>query len=1097
MAVATYRFFPWARSGLAALLPPVEGEEPAGVRASVSVKLALTPERARERSIELLGPGDVTGIDTRFIVRTDPRPGAQLVEPNYLVAIEFDRPDFPWILTPHGPTDGNLRPWLVLVVLDRDRLGDPRVGREHPLPTVQLDAAAVEDELPKLADSWAWAHVQRLATAETDDAEQLKMDPASNVSRLLCPRRLAPNRRWLACLVPAFHSGVEAGLGMPITPGSSLPAWDDATEALTLPLYFHWTFQTGPDGDFEKLAARLTPHQATGGVLTAEAARQARGYLGAADGTVELADALPADDPDSMLRFDAVLETLDRRLGIADEVPAAIAETLAAATGPLDAAGQASLGLPLNAGRIIDRDSADPSQAATHWFDELNLDPRTRVAARVGADAVRSVQEDLMQAAWEQVGDVLEANAQRDRSRFAAAVAERAFERHVAPLSPARQLAVLAPAAARARVGQGNARALVHHTSLPDRTFDTALRRMASTTSRLGRATTRLAATSPLLSDVAAAFQRDPEHADPGVVERDGAVTSNFAHVLVRERGNGTTVTLPDGRQILAKLLAKADDPGPRLTVRDDLAIGIQSDRHRFEILALAAANGVSPEAVAAAAGKVARFANPESILVVRREGAGLKVDPIVRADNGEVSLITEGGPQTLFTVEVEGDEAPDALTLGRLAFKIPAGTQLGRQLTVMLHGTRQARTVSFAEVELGHLGGRNARERRQRRLDAIRHAHEAHGVRAEPLADGSPVLGVLTSPIRGEAAAKAVREAFEATVRDLPAEAELPLVRFDLTNGAGSPLAAVNAALSPSNTFKARLDAMVTIPGWAGGDAGFKPACAAPEFQAALASFISNSAPEAFLPRDIVLPNESISALQTNPRWEAAALVGANHEVNAELIWRTYPTDGRGTSLQRFWPWFNPDDNDIDKIAAWGSRGPLAARVGGGIGNLVMAIRGPLLQRYPNTIIFAWQAIDEETLKPIPPGGRESVIRDAQFRLFVDPDLALTGFDLTPDEFASGWFLVLQEPITESRFGLDEEDTPDDGGRNINNKNWAETGVAAGGHLTSALPLFHSGATSAMIANTLLQRPVRVAIHSKQLAPALAVPVPPVPGPP
>ena len=76
MAIATYRFFPWARSGLATLLSEAE---PDGRRALVSVKLALTPERLRERKIELLGPGDVTGIDTRFIVRTDPRPGAQRV----------------------------------------------------------------------------------------------------------------------------------------------------------------------------------------------------------------------------------------------------------------------------------------------------------------------------------------------------------------------------------------------------------------------------------------------------------------------------------------------------------------------------------------------------------------------------------------------------------------------------------------------------------------------------------------------------------------------------------------------------------------------------------------------------------------------------------------------------------------------------------------------------------------------------------------------------------------------------------------------------------------------------------------------------------
>jgi hypothetical protein len=1083
MAIATYRFFPWARSGLAALLPNVE---PDGPRALVSVKLALTPERLRERSVELLGPGDVIGIDTRFIVRTDPRPGAQLVEPNYLAAIDFDRPDFPWMLTPHGPLEGNMRPWLVLVVINRDRVGDPRVGREHPLPTVQLDAAAVKEELPKLDDSWAWAHVQRLSLGETDDALQLDTNPAGNVSRLLCPRRLAPNRRWLACLVPAFYSGVEAGLGQPATDEAPRPAWGDATDALTLPLYFHWTFETGPEGDFEKLAAKLTPHTAAGGHLTPEAARHARGYLGAADGTAALTAALPSGDPDSMLRFDAVLETLDRELGKPSEVPDAMASVLAAATSLIDAEGGASLGVPLNAGRIIDRDSADPSEVGAQWFDELNLDPRTRVAARVGAEAVRSVQEDLMQAAWEQVGDVLEANAQLDQSRFAVAVAERAFERHIAPLPAPRQLAVLAPAAARTRIGEGNARALVRQTSLPDRTFDTALRRTASSTSRLGRTVTRLGAATPSLPAVAEAFQRDADHADPGLLERDGAVTSNFAHAMLAERGNDSAITLPDGRQVAARLLAKADDPGPHLTLRDDLADGIRGDRNRLEFVALAAANGLSLDAVSEAADAAAPLAEPSAILVLRRDGEALKVDQIERAENGEVSLIASGGRQTLFTLATASDdEAPDPLSLARLAFNIPSGSQPGRNLTVMLHGTGRARTASFAEAALG--GARGSKRRRM-----IRDAHRAPGIRAEPVATIGPVIGVLTPSMRGAAAAKAVREAFEAAVLGQSEPREPRLVRFDLSASADSPLAAVHSALRPSRTFAARLKAMVAIPTWLErhGDL-FKPVRAGPEFQAALADFIATSAPEAFLPRDIVLPPESISALQTNPRWEAAALVGANHEINAELIWRTYPTDGRGTSLRRFWPWFDPEHDDIERITEWSAQGPLADRVGNGVSNLVIAIRGALLQRYPNTVIFAWKAAGDEKLAEIPTEAsrRREVIREAQFRQFVNPDLALIGFDLTPAEFSTGWFLVLQEPITETRFGLDEEGTPEDGRRNVNNKGWTEAEVPAGGHLT--LPFFGTDATSAGIANTLLQRPVRVAMHSQMLAPALALPVP------
>ena len=101
-----------------------------------------------------------------------------------------------------------------------------------------------------------------------------------------------------------------------------------------------------------------------------------------------------------------------------------IADALAAATAPLDATGEAMLGPPLAGGRIIDRASAGPDTMRTLWFDELNLDPRTRVASRVGADAIRSVQEDLMQAAWEQVGDVLDAARVRYLLSYAALTCE-------------------------------------------------------------------------------------------------------------------------------------------------------------------------------------------------------------------------------------------------------------------------------------------------------------------------------------------------------------------------------------------------------------------------------------------------------------------------------------------------------------------------------------------------------------------------------------------------------------------------------------------------------------------------------------------------
>src|SRR5690606_1991060 len=64
-------------------------------------------------------------------------------------------------------------------------------------------------------------------------------------------------------------------------------------------------------------------------------------------------------------------------------------------------------------------------------------------------------------------------------------------------------------------------------------------------------------------------------------------------------------------------------------------------------------------------------------------------------------------------------------------------------------------------------------------------------------------------------------------------------------------------------------------------------------------------------------IPDDGITLLETNARFVAAFLAGANHEMNAELLWRRYPTDQRGTTLRRFWDWLD-DGDDIPAIHTW-----------------------------------------------------------------------------------------------------------------------------------------------------------------------------------
>ena len=96
---------------------------------------------------------------------------------------------------------------------------------------------------------------------------------AYNLSRLVCPRRLDDYTAYVACVVPTFDCGAQAGLGL--TPGddprpvvgtrrtTSTPATRRMVE---LPVYYSWRFATGEEGNFESLAHKLKPRVAPPGV---------------------------------------------------------------------------------------------------------------------------------------------------------------------------------------------------------------------------------------------------------------------------------------------------------------------------------------------------------------------------------------------------------------------------------------------------------------------------------------------------------------------------------------------------------------------------------------------------------------------------------------------------------------------------------------------------------------------------------------------------------------------------------------------------------------------------------------------------------------
>jgi hypothetical protein len=499
---ANYVFLPWVRQGAAAGIPTIDRTPNQAGVVSVTARLRVNDTPDIQRQVRLYGPGDVTGIDAQQVIRTEPRHLATDFEPNYFPAIEFDRPDFPWLFTPaKADSGGRLRPWLCLVVVRKQAGVTLRVDRTLPVAVLEITAPArPEHELPDLSESWAWAHVQ--VTGSRPDSASLKSaltgDPALTLSRLLCPRRLDPLTEYLACVVPAFELGVNAALGLPIPRDAEKelnPAWTlgpGAPADVRLPVYFHWEFRTGTGGDFEALV----------GLLEARSARDmpdvGKRRIDISRPGFRITPPLPAG---TTLDLEGALRVLNVPSGEWPEP--ARTNVQSALKKLLDAPWQATkeenidplLGPPIygswQAARHTVNVTAIPPAALT-WLDDLNLDPRHRAVAALGTRVVQTQQEELMSAAWEQLGEIERINQMRRQAQLGRSVNAVYHTRHFSTVSDEVLLKFLAPAQSRVVIAATTAapRVLlsrkIAQSAVPLRAVSAPMRRLTSPRNAVG-----------------------------------------------------------------------------------------------------------------------------------------------------------------------------------------------------------------------------------------------------------------------------------------------------------------------------------------------------------------------------------------------------------------------------------------------------------------------------------------------------------------------------------------------------------------------------------------------------------------------------------
>ena len=141
--------------------------------------------------------------------------------------------------------------------------------------------------------------------------------------------------------------------------------------------------------------------------------------------------------------------------------------------------------------RLTEDRNGEPVPNADNWLHELNLDPRFRVAAGFGTGVVQARQEELMAAAWDQIGDVLAANQRLRRLRFAQQagfVWHRAHLEAVASTNRGAALALTAPVHSRVMSGTVTMRTHVAASKVPPVLVAPTMRRLVRPRSRLMRA---------------------------------------------------------------------------------------------------------------------------------------------------------------------------------------------------------------------------------------------------------------------------------------------------------------------------------------------------------------------------------------------------------------------------------------------------------------------------------------------------------------------------------------------------------------------------------------------------------------------------------
>ncbi len=416
-----------------------------------------------------------------------------------------------------------------------------------------------------------------------------------------------------------------------------------------------------------------------------------------------------------------------------------------------------------------------------------------------------------------------------------------------------------------------------------------------------------------------------------------------------------------------------------------------------------------------AGAGLVPGWATPDALTLLRRIAAVLYLATFALGALA-LSTLAMGGPVAVAI----GAPLAGALAVGAATYVERARRRAERALALAA-GELTAADVESAPAPLGF-----------RPVEAEEGSHLPDRAAAGQGAAAGEVEAFYSSLARMHAALSARP----------PRAAERP--RADLVR----VREALTVKLDPARTFRDAVRARLHVP-WPArqvSDDPVAPVMAHPRYYLPTYKWLGG---EWVLPGVEQIDANSVTLLESNDAFVEAFLVGVNQELARELLFQGFPTDRRGTYCRQFWgsrivpfpPHLDPltreaDEwraqfrDDIEPIHTWRKDADLGEN---GLrqtdpNRAVILVRGELLSHYPGTRFLAAPA-----LAPGVYSTDEDEWKEPVFSGELDPDLAFFGFDLTVaaargDDGGFGWFFVIQEPPTGTRFGLDLPPARDDG---------------------------------------------------------------------